>query len=156
LARNTKIVYLGQDASAQALLEEAGQFALFEAATYASLGEGFRTFQMWDRSTAAYESALALEPDNEWWAYHLATLYDASQRWASAERAYLHAVSLRPRSATFHAALADYYSRMDRPADALAYYQRAVRIARRGFADEPTAMVKAWRVALRGLRSDPN
>jgi mannosyltransferase len=154
LARNTKVVYLGRDASAQALLEEAGQFTLFEAATYASLGDGFRAFQMWDRSIAAYEHALELEPDNATWAYDLATLYDASQRWASAELAYRHAVSLKPRSSTFHAALADYYSRMDRPAEALTHYQRAVRIARAGLADEPTAMVKAWRVALLALKSN--
>ncbi len=104
---------------------------------------------------AAYKRAIALEPDNDRWVYHLAAIYNELGQPEAALREYQRAIAPSPKDYNIQAALADFYRQENRPAGAMAHYQPAIYLANQylqgGENYELIYRIKVWREALQAM-----
>ncbi|HEY64692.1 MAG TPA: tetratricopeptide repeat protein [Caldilineae bacterium] len=152
LGGRARVLYTGEGQSLEALLEEAKRFTNLTATAYGSIGDAYRSLEMWDEALTAYTKAAAMEPERGVWHYRQALVYEQQGQFDRALAEYREAIRLQPEISGFHAALGHFYSHVGLTDQAISEYREAIRLYVSQNRDgERSKYVRSWRDKIREL-----
>ena len=148
------VFYIGENQTQLALLEEVQRFTITTPEIHDSVAKAYRALGMWEESAAAYERAIAMEPEQGVWHYRLALLYDNWGQPDAALAEYQQAIRVQPEIPSFQAALGAFYARNGFAESAISAYNKAVSLylsQNRGTGN--SYYVLLWRDEIRALET---
>jgi tetratricopeptide (TPR) repeat protein len=95
---------------------------------YNGLGSVYRALKQYDQAIAAFQRAIALDPDDAYPHNNLGNVYRALKQYDQAIAAFQRAIALNPDYATPHNGLGNVYSDRQQYDQAIAAFQRAIEL----------------------------